>query len=258
MIVKNLLSHFHEFDKNLLRGAILLLDYDGTLSPIVQAPELAVLPADTAALLRSLSKFFKVAVISGRSLINVKKLVGLKGIYYAGNHGLEIDGPGAKLIRHEAKLARPVITEICEKLQEGVRGIKGAIVEDKGLTASVHFRLVKGEGLRRLKSIFRDTVEPFVNTGLVRVTSGKKVFEIRPNVDWNKGKAAVWIINSVDPNGKLVPIYIGDDRTDEDAFLALKKKGITILVTKNPRKSNAKFFLRNVGEVKIFLRKLAN
>jgi len=243
--------------EGLQKGVILLLDYDGTLVPIAKRPELAILPPDMRALLKSLARRFLVAIISGRSLGEVKKLVGVKGIYYVGNHGLEIDGPRTKLLRSEAKRIRPFIAEICTRLRKNLGVISGAIIEDKGLTASIHYRLVVRRELPSLKNIFGKIVGPYVNSGKIRVTHGKKVFEIRPNIEWDKGKAVLWVIDVVDPNGKLVPVYIGDDRTDEDAFLALKNKGVTVLVSEKRKKSHATFFLKNVPEVKTFLKNLS-
>ena len=255
--MKHFLGQLQKFQKNLRMGAILFLDYDGTIVPIAKRPELALLPQDTKKLLNSLTSKFKVVVISGRALSSVKKLVGLRDIYYVGNHGFEINGPNVKVVKQEAKHTRPVISDICRKLCKKTGKIEGVVIEDKELTASIHYRLVVKEKLENFKKIFESAVAPHVRLGKIRVTKGKKVFEIRPNIKWDKGKAALWIINVVDPKKKLTPIYMGDDQTDEDAFFALKDRGITILVSRKPKKSHAKFFLRNVSEVKIFLNKMA-
>lgn len=254
--MKHLLGQIIDIENALRTEAILLLDYDGTLVPIVKSPELAALSPNTRKLLRSLAMYFKVAIISGRSLVDVKRLVRLKGIYYVGNHGLEISGPKVKLVKEEAKRARPVIAEICRKLRRGLVKIEGAFVEDKGLSASLHYRLVRPGQIVHLKRNFERIVKPYTALGAIKVTHGKKIFEIRPNVEWDKGKAARWIIDVIDPGGELTPIYIGDDQTDEDAFFALRNSGITVLVSKRRKKSHAKFYLKNVGEVKTFLEKL--
>jgi alpha,alpha-trehalase len=235
----------------------LLFDFDGTITPIVERPDFASLSQEITELLKILARRYKIGVISGRSLAEIKRLVGLKGIYYSGNHGLEISGPGLKLVKLQTKRARSLITDVCKKLSKELGGISGAIIKNKRLTASVHYRLVARGKIKSLKEIFEKTVKPYVDSGAVRVSHGKKVFEIMPNIDWDKGKAVLWIMNVVDPEGKLVPVYIGDDRTDEDAFLALQKRGITILVSEKPKKSHAKFYLKNVDEVKEFLEKLA-
>ena len=255
--VKHLLDELWRLDESLRAGAILLLDYDGTLVPIVERPELAVLPSDTRELLKSLAECFKIVIMSGRQLAEVKRLVGLNRVYYAGNHGFEMSGPRTRFLKAEAKRVRPTIAEICGRLRKELGDIKGVIIEDKKLTASIHYRLVAPRGLKDLKDFFWEVVEPCLKSGEIRVTRGKKVFEIRPNIEWDKGKAALWIIDAIDSEKKLIPVYIGDDQTDEDAFLALKNRGITILVSSGRKKSHAKFFLRNVDEVKTFLKKLA-
>ncbi|RLG57030.1 MAG: trehalose-phosphatase [Hadesarchaea archaeon] len=255
--MKHLLSQLHKFQKNLRAGAVLLLDYDGTIVPIARRPELALLPDDTRKLLKALIGKFKLVIISGRALSSVKHLVRLRGIYYVGNHGFEINGPNVNIIKSEAKCTRPIISDICEKLREKVGKMKGVVLEDKGLTASVHYRLVERNKVGGFKKIFWSVVNPYVVSGKVRITEGKKVFEIRPNLNWDKGKAALWIMDVIDPKKKLIPVYVGDDQTDEDAFSALRDRGITVVVSARPRRSQAKFFLRDVDEVKAFLSKMA-
>ena len=237
-------------------GVILLSDYDGTLVQISKSPELAVLPREMKELLRALSKSIKIVVVSGRQLSELKALVGLRKVYYVGNHGFEISGPKMRLVRPEAIRTATMIAQICQRLRERLGSTKGVIIEDKGATASVHYRMVKKSGAAALRRVFAETVDPYLKTGEIRITTGKKVLEIRPNVDWDKGKAITWIIAQVDPKRELIPIYMGDDRTDEDAFIALEKSGITVLISKNKRKSHAKFFLKNVHEVKVFLDRL--
>ncbi|MDI6642786.1 MAG: trehalose-phosphatase [Candidatus Hodarchaeaceae archaeon] len=254
--MKHLLGQMRILEKRLKR-TLLLLDYDGTLTPIVERPELATLPLAMRKVLRSVATRHRVAIVSGRSLVDIKKLVGLKGLYYAGNHGLEISGPGAKLVQPKALRMCSAIAQLCRKLRKELKEIKGAIVQDKGLTVSIHYRLVQLKKLKRLKSIVRKITKPYLNSGTIKITRGKKVIDILPNIAWDKGKAVLWIISVVDPKRRFTPVYIGDDRTDEDAFLVLKNRGVTILVSEKWKKSHAKFFLKNVGEVKSFLEKLA-
>lgn len=253
-----LFDRWEEVERALAPGALLLLDYDGTLTPIVERPELAILSPGMRGLLKGVSRHYTLGVISGRSLADVKELVGLEDIYYAGNHGFEISGPNVEMVKPDAERVRPTLVKLCEELRGKLDNIKGAIVEDKGSTVSVHYRLVAEEEFGHLKNIFEKAVGPHIDSGIVKVTHGKKVFEIRPNVEWDKGKAVIWISGIVDPKGKLRPIYLGDDRTDEDAFSALKEKGITILVSNGPIKSHAKYFVKNVDEVRIFFEKLIN
>jgi len=233
---------------------ILFLDYDGTLTPIVRKPTQAKLTRSRKTFLKKLSKarHLMVAIVSGRKLSNLKKLVGVPGFYYAGNHGFEISGPGTKLTHSKALAARPVLQRIKKELLAGTKGIKGALVEDKTLTLSLHYRLVKNRDLAKLKRIFQNIVKPYLKTKKIRVTRGKEVFEVRPNVDWHKGKAVLWFMKKLGQGKKLTPIYIGDDTTDEDAFKAIRKNGETIRVGKAAQTA-AKHIINDVDEVYQFL-----
>lgn len=232
------------------------MDYDGTLTPIAKRPEEATLSADMRRYLLQLSEHYPMAIISGRALKDIKELVGIGKIYYAGNHGLEIDGPSLRLMRPEAKKAVPTIGEICDDLRVKLGHIEGVVVEDKSLTASIHYRLVAPGKLVELRRIFAEATRPHLRAGKIKIARGKKVLEIKPNINWDKGKAALWIIGAIKPKEGALPIYLGDDKTDEDAFRALRDKGVTILVSKKPRKSSAEYFLRDADEIKTFLRKL--
>ncbi len=241
---------FDSLDEIKNKKLILLLDYDGTLTPIVSRPELAVLSDDMRRILKKISKRYPLAIISGRSLEDVKKLVDVENIYYAGNHGFEISND-VKLVNPDAEKIKPAIAEICEQMQSRVGHIKGSIVENKGVTASVHYRMVSDDDFIELEKIFDEVVASYVEEGKIKITHGKKVFELRPNIEWNKGKAVKWVIDAIRKKG--TPVYVGDDRTDEDAFTVLRNKGVTVLVSEKVKKTNAEYYLRNVDEVKIFL-----
>lgn len=245
--MKHLLKHS---DKIRNKELLLLLDYDGTLTPIVSRPELAVLSDDMRDVLKKIAKRYSTAVISGRALDDVRDMVNVDGIYYAGNHGFEISND-VKLVNPDAEKIKPVINEICRKMGKKLIHIEGSIVENKGVTASVHYRMVSENDFIELEKIFKETIAPYVEKGKIRITKGKKVFEIRPNIEWDKGKTVEWVIDAIGKKG--LPVYIGDDQTDEDAFKALKNRGITVLVSEKIKKSNAEYYLRNVDEVKFFL-----
>ncbi|MDI6855371.1 MAG: trehalose-phosphatase [Candidatus Thermoplasmatota archaeon] len=233
------------------RNKFIMLDYDGTLTPIVEKPELAVLHKDMNIILKKLAAKYPIAIISGRSLKELKNLVKVDGIYYAGNHGFEISND-TEYIHPSAALTQPIIREVCSKLDRKLKRIKGVIVENKGLTASVHYRMVSEKYVESLKASLREFLKPYLERGKIRVTRGKKVFELRPNIDWDKGKAIEWLVKVTNKEAYL-PLYIGDDRTDEDAFLVLREKGLGILVTLYKKESFAKYFVKNVAEVEKFL-----
>lgn len=241
---------------------LLLSDYDGTLTPIVSRPEEAILSSAVRDKLKALAgrSGFSVGIISGRPISEVKALVGLDGVYYAGNHGLEIEGPALDFIHPIAKIAQLEMKRLARQLSAGLADIQGIIVEDKGLSLSVHYRLVKEKEEKVAADIFRWITSPLTSKGKVRLTSGKKVWEVRPPIDWNKGKAVETIRRGLEAiiNGKQMHlIYLGDDTTDEDAFRVVNyPDGYSIFVGRENPSSQASYFLNSPAEVESFLSRL--
>lgn len=262
--MKELFSQWEELVDGFRKNKILSLffDYDGTLTPIVEKPQSAKLSLSTRRLLEQLRGLdcFKVAIISGRSLPELKRLVGIGGIIYAGNHGMELEGPKLRFINPTARYLKIPIEKINRSLCKVVKNYKGVIVENKGLTLSIHYRLVKNE--RTVDKIFKvlnDIIRSYKYRKIIKVTHGKKVFEIRPNIRWDKGRIIQWLIaryRFVHKNSTILPIYLGDDLTDEDAFKALGNNGITVFVGNPKSDSHARFYLENIVSVREFLRRL--
>ncbi|MFA5271508.1 MAG: trehalose-phosphatase [Candidatus Omnitrophota bacterium] len=235
----------------------LFLDYDGTLSPIVYRPEAALFPRETKRLLTKLSKISncKIAIISGRSLKDVKNKVGIKNIIYVGNHGLEIEGQGIKFKKQINPKSLDSLRLIRQGLSKKLLGIKGAFVEDKGLTLSLHYRLVDKKSIPEVKAIFRDTLKRHSADNSIRIKPGKMIFEVRPSINWNKGKAVLWLLNRQKRTGSILPLYVGDDITDEDAFCAIRDKGVTVFIG-SPKKSYAQYYLKSTKEVAKLLKQI--
>jgi trehalose 6-phosphate phosphatase len=241
------------------RQPAVFLDYDGTLTPIVQRPELAVLDEAMRTAVRRLAALCPVAVISGRDLDDVRTRVGLDDIHYAGSHGFDIAGPGGLRHEHPAGVAALPRLDAAERhLRDALGPVTGVLVDRKRFSIAVHFRRVAGDDASR--------VEQAVDTELRRVPGlrkghGKKVFELRPDVDWDKGSAVRWLLEALDlARDDVVPVYIGDDVTDEDAFRELARcgDGIGIAVMDSPRPTAAKFYLRDPEDVRSFLGTLAD
>jgi len=241
---------------------LLLSDYDGTLTPIVSRPEEAILSPEVKEKLCALTQkpTSSVGIISGRSLSELKSMVAIEGIYYAGNHGLEIEGPGIKFVSQPAELAQATIKDLAQQLSAALDSIAGVIVEDKGLSLSVHYRLVKKSEETLVAETFQQVISPSLNEGKVRVSSGKKVWEVRPPIDWHKGKAVAAITREIKALLKLEPIltiYLGDDTTDEDAFRVIHHpEGWSIFVGGENLSSSADYFLNSTSEVDRFLSRL--
>lgn len=241
---------------------LLFCDYDGTLTPIVSRPEEALLSEGVRGLLGVLAAKSKVSlgIISGRSLAEIKAMVGVAGIYYAGNHGLEIEGPGLKYVSREAGEGRALIEELAGQLAGALENIAGTIVEDKGLSLSVHYRLVKAGEAKAVAEIFNSVTRVPLQEGRIRITTGKKVFEVRPPIDWNKGKALEKIAGEIKAALNLkqaLTVYLGDDNTDEDAFRILcPPEGRGIFVGGENKSSAAGYYLDSPAEVAEFLSRM--
>ena len=210
------------------RSPLLLLDFDGTLSDIVARPDDAVLRAGNATLLQALAQrtddaIAAVGVISGRALDDVSRRIGIPGLVYAGNHGLEIAGPGIRYRHPAAADAVPLMAQTAARLTAALDAIPGVLVENKGITLTVHYRQTPAEHRRRVAAIFDAAVRPLVDAGRCRITAAKAALELRPAADWHKGRALQLIRAQIAPNA--IPLYIGDDATDEDAFRAAQDAG---------------------------------
>ncbi|HUF79403.1 MAG TPA: trehalose-phosphatase [Thermoanaerobaculia bacterium] len=234
------------------RRPAFFLDYDGTLTPIVERPELALLPAATREVLRRLAARYPTLVVSGRGREDVERLVDLPGIACAGSHGFDIAGP---LRFAPAAAAEPVVAAITRELEAELARVPGAQVEPKRFTVAVHYRRVDPDRVREVERVVDRLLA--AHPGL-RKTGGKMVWELRPDLDWDKGRAVVWILGALGlDRPDVVPVYLGDDVTDEDAFRVLRERpgdgGLGILVAEEPRETAASFRLRDPEEVRRFL-----
>lgn len=252
---------------------LVALDFDGTLSPIVKRPEDARLHDAVAEPLRRLvhRSDTVVAIVSGRGLADVRERVAMEGIYYAGNHGFEIEGPGVDRVHPAASEARPALESCIEGLESALADEAGTEIEDKQWTLSIHYRRAERSGAEgRVRAAIREHC-----TGpSLRVTEGKKVFEVRPDVEWHKGKATEFLLDVVgeedgeetDRDALRVPgaprlpaIFVGDDRTDEDAFVVVRDLGGGIVVgDPPPSDTEAIAWLRGPREVAKLIRSLAD
>ncbi|WP_049971688.1 trehalose-phosphatase [Haladaptatus cibarius] len=216
-------------------GLLALFDFDGSLAPIEQRPEDVELPPATRTELEALRGMenVEVGIVSGRGLDDLRERVGIDGVSYAGNHGLELYIDDERNVHPVAEDSKKQIAALCDELEDELAPVDGAFVENKGVTASVHYRLVADEdGV----STVREAVENAVRgADDIRITSGKAVVEMRPDVEWHKGRALRWLYDHHVPDDETwLPLYVGDDRTDEDAFEVLPKSGLGIKVGRQP------------------------
>lgn len=241
-------DHIDQIPRN---NIFLFLDFDGTVTPIVDTPDKAVLSGDMRSLISRLNKIMPVAIVSGRSINDLKQRVNIEKMLYAGNHGAELWNGNKLIVGKQLTYNKQALKKILNELNDELSSVVGVIVEDKDITVSVHYRGVDANDVGRLFDIFWSIADNYKD--LFRITSGKKVFEIRPRGIWNKGDAVKWIWKNL--GKKRIPIYIGDDTTDEDAFRVIKKKGIGICIGRNPE---ADYYLESQKEVKILLQWIGN
>ena len=204
---------------------LLLFDYDGTLTPIVARPEDALLPDSVRRSLQSLAIHprYTPGIVSGRSLDDLAVLAGIPGLIHAGNHGMEIRAPGWEFTHPGAIAARDTLDRARQALADALNHIPGIIVEHKGLTLTVHFRATPEPLSKEVDSIVESTTQSHVLDGALRLTRGKMVIEVRPAIPWDKGKAIEKIRREC--GGSPFPVYLGDDRTDEDGFRVVQDMG---------------------------------
>ncbi|XP_064999964.1 probable trehalose-phosphate phosphatase 6 isoform X2 [Musa acuminata AAA Group] len=241
---------------------VVFLDYDGTLSPIVDDPDRAFISNAMRETVRDVARHFPTAIVSGRRRDKVFSFVRLRELYYAGSHGMDIKGPTKRTKHTKAKTKAvlfqpateflPMIDEVYKALMEKTKLIQGSRVENNIFTLSVHFRCVDEKIWSSLAELVRSVLKDYPK---LRLTMGRKVLEIRPSIKWDKGKALEFMLESLGlaDSGNVFPVYIGDDRTDEDAFKVLhgRRQGLGILVSEVIRETSARCSLRQPAEVSI-------
>ncbi|PEG34849.1 trehalose-phosphatase [Mycolicibacterium agri] len=240
------------------RRPAVLLDFDGTLSEIVSDPGAATMLAGAAGILESFAACCPVAVVSGRGLDDIRSRVGISGVWYAGSHGFELMSPdGSRHVNDAGAEAVHDLAGATAELRTALAGIQGLTIEDKRFSVAVHYRNTAPENVDAVVAAVRGAAQRHK----LRVTGGRKVVELRPDVDWDKGKAVEWILDRIDGADPLLPIYIGDDVTDEDAFDAIRHKGIGVAVSaaeSGDRRSAARFTLDGPAAVCQFLARLTD
>jgi trehalose-phosphatase len=240
---------------------VVLLDVDGTLAPIVSRPEDATVPEATRRVIAALTSLpgVHVALISGRAAADARRMIAVADVWTIGNHGMEIIDPrGVVSIDDDAAAHRPRVSEAAQRLSSLLGSIPGVLVEDKVWTLSVHYRRADPSVVPRV----RDAVHAVGTSGL-RVTEGKMILEVRPPVTVDKGTAAVEFVRRVAGQSRCGVLCIGDDRTDEDAFRALRSAvpdAVTVRVTgandDAHLETSAELSLPDVDSVRVFLEQL--
>ncbi|RAK06324.1 trehalose 6-phosphate phosphatase [Halanaerobium saccharolyticum] len=240
-----------------VENIFLFLDYDGTLAPFKVDPLSAFALPEAESSLKKLEKSQKyhLSLVSGRKLSELKKMIDLNRCHYAGSHGLEIEMSFTKgvIYPHQKQELDVLSRKNYQKSREKYSKLDGVRVEDKGFGLALHFESENEQSAeeKKLQALFENTA--------YQVLSGRKLIEIRP-VGWDKGKAINYISDQIRKNleiDNILRIYIGDDRTDEDAFEVIKD-GITIYVqNEDDLNTEAEYYLKNPEDTAELLKVIA-
>jgi trehalose-phosphatase len=253
--IPDIFKNFDHFTTSLdNKKPVFFFDYDGTLTPIINDPGKAYISKKKKKLLQKLSSSHNVAIVSGRDMMDIRSFIGLDSLIYAGSHGFRISGPdGLYMTQEKAVDFLPGLDRMENELVNSLeKEIPGVSIERKHFAIAIHYRNAPpGSSV---------TVNEYADRLLARNKDfkkgrGKKIVEIKPSLDWHKGKAVEWIMERLGLSfpDEYLPMYIGDDITDEDAFRTLSDNGMGILVSSHGQLSAARYHLRDVDEVGKFL-----
>ncbi len=236
---------------------VIFLDYDGTLSPIVPRPKDAIISPDMKKTLKKLAELYTVAIVTGRDKEDVENLVGLDELIYAGSHGYIITGPDGLFMEHpDSEKIIPKLDTIEKEVTSYLKDkTEGTQVDRKRYAIGIHYRNARAQDEKVVLDLVDEILKKHPGH---KKGEGKKIIEIKPDLDWHKGKAVLWILDALDlsENKNVKPVFIGDDITDEDGFEALKDIGLGILVGVHGQPTAAKYALKNVFQVREFFKKL--
>jgi trehalose 6-phosphate phosphatase len=230
-------------------------DYDGALTPIVDRPEDATIPPATLAALEALAELTVVGVVSGRDLADVMEMVPTEQVWFAGSHGFDVRKPdGTREEFTEGAAALPELESAEAQLAERLGAIEGAWAERKRFAIAVHYRATPDAQIDELETMIGEIAAAH---DALRMTGGKKIFELRPDIDWHKGRAVRWLIDAagLDPATTL-PIFIGDDVTDEDGFAEVRNRGVGVVVGTEDRHTAAHLRVDDPDATRALLEKL--
>jgi trehalose-phosphatase len=234
------------------RPLAVFLDYDGTLAPIVPHYDDAWLPEETRSAVAALARLVPVAVVSGRDLADVRVRVGVDGVVYAGSHGLEIETPAG--VHEVAPEARVALASATSDLEAVLPRAPGVLLEPKRHGVAVHWRMADPSVLPAVR---RAVDSVLARHPSLRLYEGRRVLELQPDVVWDKGHAVRHLLQAATTGTvRSWALYVGDDRTDEDAFGALAADGTGIVVWDAPRATSASWWLRDPAEVTELLRRI--
>jgi trehalose-phosphatase len=236
----------------------LFLDYDGTLADFAPTPEHVNPDPQLIGLLTKLARHprIRMAVISGRRLSHVEALVPVPGIFLAGTYGIELrTSEGERINRVEYEAIRPTLNALKPRWSHLIAGHEGFFLEDKGWALALHARFADEDEAEEVLTATRSVATGAARSGPFRLLGGHKFLEIGPTLA-HKGQTVDYLLDRYPWPGAL-PVYLGDDDKDEEAFGVIKARaGIGILVAREPRKTKADYRLESPRAARHWLERL--
>jgi trehalose 6-phosphate phosphatase len=237
----------------------LFLDYDGTLAEFAATPEHVDPDPDLIELLTRLAgqARLRIAVISGRRLGHVRSLVPVPGVLLAGTYGVELQLPGGEQVERVAyTTVRPVLDSLKPVWEQLLSGGEGFFLEDKGWALALHARFADEDEAERVLGAARRMATQAASSGPFRVLGGHRFLEIGPKLA-HKGLTVAYLVENYPWPGAL-PVYVGDDDKDEEAFGVIQAyAGIAILVARASQNTGADFHLGSPQVVRHWLEALS-
>lgn len=237
------------------RDPVFFFDFDGTLTSIEQTPDKVRFRPIARFIVEELARNYTVGILTGRALSEIKRLVGIRGIFYSGNHGVEIEGPGLRFVEKDSARSVKFIDSLLPRIRRKLNPYR-AIIQHKKYSIAVHYRTVEPGFVRGLLDDLETITRAPVKAGKIRLQPGKKVVEIKAPVEWDKGKAIETILRKTGKTGRV--FFFGDDMTDEYGFRKINSiKGVSVFVGSLERETLAKYQVESpaalLGELAEFL-----
>jgi len=248
------------FQRTRDRHVLLLTDFDGTLSDLVDNPGEAHLSVDVATEVSAIAKLPRVTfgLVSGRRIADVHARVGSAAAFTAGLHGLEIDAADAEFRHPALEVVRPIVASVVARARMDLAKYPRVFIEDKTYSVTCHVRGVHPDAIETALDRFVEIAAPHVHAGVVKFLAAAEALELLPSTAWNKGRAVNWIRDHLTPRAAraLSVVYLGDDRTDEDAFAVLGDDDVAIGVGERPHDPAIDWRLAGPASVGRFFRHL--
>jgi trehalose 6-phosphate phosphatase len=240
------------------RPLLVLLDFDGTLCEFQPEPGMVWLRGSRLEVMQRLvaREAVTAGFVSGRRLADLRERVGLTEIWFAGLHGLEIEGFGRRFVHDRVDEARGLLALLARTLRAQTADLPGVFIEDKELSLALHVRKAHPDDKIKADASFLRVALPHIDEGTLRLMPGSNVSELLPNIPWTKGDAVNWIRDGERERRGTEPyvIFVGDDLTDEDAFQAVGEENAIMV---GPRPSPIETRLESPADVEAFLRELS-